>query len=145
MKDKGEGVGGGREPCDSGPGGGALVEEREGGGGAGNGSDCNRIPEKAQRPHRPQHGESWSQSRLRGDFHISKDPACVSPPITAHHGLGVAWGQQEARLNEGSMVSPGFELGCRPLSSPSRKAREWFTLTTFDYAADNLGSRIPGL
>lgn len=48
----------------------------------------------------PHHGESWSQSRPRGNFHISKDWACVSPPNTAHHGLGVAWGQQEARLNE---------------------------------------------
>ena len=81
-----------------------LVEEREGEGGAGRVSDHNRIPEKAQWPQPPpppHHGESSSQSRLRGDFH-SKDPACVRPLITAHHGLGIAWGQQEARLNEGS-------------------------------------------
>ena len=78
-----------------------LVEEEEGGAGTGRIPDHNRLQKNLSAPHcPPHHGESWSQSRPRGNFHISKDWACVSPSNTAHHGLGVAWGQQEARLNE---------------------------------------------
>ena len=81
-----------------------LVEEREGEGGAGRVSDHNRIPEKAQWPPPPP-SPPWGvleSKQAEGGFPYSKDPACVSPLITAHHGLGIAWGQQEARLNEGS-------------------------------------------
>lgn len=87
MKDKREGVGGGGEPRDCGPGGGV----RRGGWGRKHLRLQQYSRKSSAPPTAPLHGESWSQSRLRADFHISKDPACVSPPIIAHHGPGVAW------------------------------------------------------
>lgn len=105
MKDKREGVGGGGEPRDCGP---HDCGPRGGTRRRGRGRKSLRPQQDSRKssvaPTAPpsHHGESSSQSRLRGDFHISKDPACVRPLITAHHGLGIAWGQQEARLNEGS-------------------------------------------
>ena len=38
-----------------------------------------------------------------------------------------------------------IRAGLSSTQPPSRKAREWFTLTAFAYAVDNLGNRIPAL
>lgn len=51
------------------------------------------------------HPPPWGvleSKQAEGGFPYLKDPGLCSPLITAHHGLGIAWGQQEARLNEGS-------------------------------------------